>query len=359
MNPDKLRQVRNILRQTPSGAIWLRHRSNLAWLTDGARPYIHLTTDTGVFALLVTEQSCLLLTHDVEAERLQQEEGLQDWQCISAPWHQPLPHPAQLLPNTVIASDLPDPGMPSVQEALLACRAPLSPLERQRYTELGHDASHALYTAAQAMRPGMSEHAMAGHIACAMHQVAALPVVTLVATDARIRGVRHPLPTRKTLERSAMLVVCAERHGLVASLTRFVCFGPPPADLERAVHDAARIDAVAIAATRPDTPLRDIWQRLTTAYETVGHKDSWRGLHQGGPCSYAPRDRFASADSPDHVHLYQAFAWNPSVPGGKSEDTLLVETDGLRILTRGPWPMHDVADDRNSTIPRPGVLRLD
>ena len=359
MNPTKLQQVRTILRQTASGALWLRHRSNLAWLTDGARPYIHLTTDTGVFALLITQDSCLLLTHDIERERLQQEEGLQDWQCVSVPWHQPLPHPSQLLPNTSIAADLPEPGMRQVHQALLDCRAPLSALEQQRFAALGHDASHALHQAAQTLRPGMTEHAIAGQISAAMHAVAALPVVVLVATDARIAAVRHPLPTAKPLQNSAMLVVCAERHGLVVSLSRFVCFGPEPADLQRAVHQAARVDAVALAATRPDAPLKDIWQRIVTAYASVGHQDSWQGLHQGGPCSYAPRDFLAGPNSSEHVHVHQAFAWNPSVPGGKSEDTVLVESDGLRILTRGPWPTHEVADDRNSTIPRPLILRLD
>ncbi len=51
------------------------------------------------------------------------------------------------------------------------------------------------------------------------------------------------------------------------------------------------------------------------------------------------------------VEAGHAVAWNPSLPGGgKSEDTFLVEEDGLRCVTRtGSWPEVDG---------RPAVLEL-
>ena len=50
-------------------------------------------------------------------------------------------------------------------------------------------------------------------------------VVLLVAGQGRLPHHRHPLPTVEPLGRLAMVVVCARRQGLIASLTRFVSFG--------------------------------------------------------------------------------------------------------------------------------------
>ena len=53
----------------------------------------------------------------------------------------------------------------------------------------------------------------------------------------------------------------------------------------------------------------------------------------------------------------QAIAWNPSVPGAKSEDTMLVSEDGLQIVTRASteWPTIDVEAD-GTIVQRPAIL---
>jgi hypothetical protein len=54
--------------------------------------------------------------------------------------------------------------------------------------------------------------------------------------------------------------------------------------------------------------------------------------------------------------VWQAFAWNPSVRGSKSEDTILVTETGPEILTNWPeWPALDVTVD-DETIQRPAIL---
>jgi hypothetical protein len=52
-----------------------------------------------------------------------------------------------------------------------------------------------------------------------------------------------------------------------------------------------------------------------------GSADEWRRHHQGGPTGYEPRDYLATAGSTAFVEERQAFAWNPSVPQLKCEDT--------------------------------------
>ena len=57
------------------------------------------------------------------------------------------------------------------------------------------------------------------------------------------------------------------------------------------------------------------------------------------------------------IRPFQAVAWNPSVPGAKSEDSLLVTDVGPEIATFGAgWgPMIDIAVE-GATVERPDVL---
>jgi antitoxin VapB len=52
----------------------------------------------------------------------------------------------------------------------------------------------------------------------------------------------------------------------------------------------------------------------------------------------------------------QAFAWNPSITGTKSEDTMILSSTGAEsITTTGDWPMIPVPIN-GTTYQRPGIL---
>jgi antitoxin VapB len=56
------------------------------------------------------------------------------------------------------------------------------------------------------------------------------------------------------------------------------------------------------------------------------------------------------------VHAGQAYAWNPSIAGVKSEDTMLVGERGFEVLTAtGNWPQYQV-DLEGQRIERPAIL---
>jgi Xaa-Pro dipeptidase len=71
-----------------------------------------------------------------------------------------------------------------------------------------------------------------------------------------------------------------------------------------------------------------------------GYADEWQRHHQGGPAGYEPREYVATPETLDPVGVGQVFAWNPSITGTKSEDTILVGEDGNEILTQiAGWPL--------------------
>ena len=61
------------------------------------------------------------------------------------------------------------------------------------------------------------------------------------------------------------------------------------------------------------------------------------------------------------IEAPMAYAYNPTVRGAKSEDTVLVTDDGVEVLTRtGGWPARTVSSCASAfTIDRHAVRRLD
>jgi antitoxin VapB len=61
----------------------------------------------------------------------------------------------------------------------------------------------------------------------------------------------------------------------------------------------------------------------------------------------------------EKVSLGQVYAWNPSITGTKSEDTILVTETGNEILTSiFGWPVISVDVDGDS-LERPAILIMD
>jgi antitoxin VapB len=192
--------------------------------------------------------------------------------------------------------------------------------------------------------------------AAALAHGARVPVC-LVAADGRIARRRHPLPTGQPIDARVMVVVCVERGGLICSVTRLVSFAPVGDDLRRR-HDAVcRVDAAAARATRVGRPLREIFAEIVATYEQVGFPDEWRHHHQGGSTGYQPRDTIATPAAGALVQRHQLFAWNPSIAGTKTEDTMLATPDGFRWITSpgAEWPSVELEVD-GRIVRRPDIL---
>ncbi len=56
------------------------------------------------------------------------------------------------------------------------------------------------------------------------------------------------------------------------------------------------------------------------------------------------------------VQPWQAFAWNPSITGTKSEDTILATPDGPEVISGSPdWPLVE-ATAAGRLVARPDIL---
>ena len=356
----KQERIQALLVEHKLDALLLRRVSSFAWATCGAASYVNTATTNGEAALLITPSGRCLITNNIEATRLQQEEKLaaQGWEFRVAPWHEPQDTVAELTRGLRLGADGPYPGATDLSRDLARLRANLTPEEDKRFRELGCLCAEAMDSAVQAVRPGQSEYQIAGLLAHQAERRGVQAIVNLIATDARIFAFRHPLPTGKKLARYAMLVLCGRRWGLVCSITRLVHFGRLPDDLRRKAEAVAQVDATFIAATRPGQSLSQIFQRATESYAEAGFPDEWHLHHQGGPAGYEPREYVATPHSTDVVSVGQAYAWNPSITGTKSEDTILVgEADNEVLTAVEHWPKLLATVD-GQVFARPAILEI-
>jgi Xaa-Pro aminopeptidase len=353
-------RIQALLAQHKLHALLLQRVSSFAWATCGAASYVNTATTGGEAALLITPAGRYLMTNNIEATRLEQEEKLaaQGWEFRVGPWYKMQDTVAASTQGLKLGADGPHPGATDLSGDLARLRVNLTPEENERFRVLGRLCAEAMDSAVQAVRPGQTEYQIAGSLAHEAESRGAQAIVNLIATDERIFTFRHPLPTGKQLERYTMLVLCGRRQGLVCSLTRFVHFGPLPDDLRRKAEAVAQVDATFIAATRPGQSLGEIFRRATAAYAETGFPDEWTLHHQGGPVGYEPREFIATPGSDDVVSVGQAYAWNPSITGTKSEDTILVGETGNEVLTAmKDWPTLSVTVD-GQEYARPAVLEI-
>ncbi len=338
----KRERMRGLLERTGARGVLLTSHEAVAWYLDGPRTHVSLAGPP-VLAVAVHPEHDIVYAPRNEAERLAAEELLpEDAEAIvRVPWHEPLEQAARraageaarsaaaprgdaVLPETALASEL------------RAARASLLPGELARYRALGAETARALGDVARAARPGDSERATAAELHAALASRGIDPLVALVAGAARLPH-RHPLPTGGALGDRAMLVVCGRRHGLIANATRWLTTGEADDEREARIRS---VEAAYLDATVPGATLDAVLAAGVARYATAGFDaEEWQQHHQGGPTGYAGRDPRATPGASDVVQERHAFAWNPSAPGCKIEDTVVAGSAGIEVLTVEPaWP---------------------
>ena len=337
------------------GGLLLGAQHNFAWLTAGGTSGVDTSREPGACTLLVrADGKRFVLASRIEMARVLEEEiAGADFEPVEFAWEDEKASPTFLADlagslvggGAALGSDLPAGGnVRTVEGAVARCRYSLTPPELERYRLLGRDAGEAVGELVRNLEPGLTEAEVARRTSDALASRGIRSVVTLVAADERLAKFRHPVPTERRWERVLMVVTCARRQGLVASLTRIVCAGAVTDELRRRTDAAARVNAALLAATRPGAKGSELFRAAAEAYAAEGFPGEEHLHHQGGAAGYKTRDWVAHPSSADAVEEQQAFAWNPSVTGTKVEETCVVSGEGVELITTTPgWPQIQVA----------------
>lgn len=338
---EKCSRIRTWMKDRSVSSLLLTEAHHFSWLTGGGENFVFLAKSGGAGPLLITPDRVCLVSDNIEAARLFPEElvGLP----IEDKCYEWFLSPAQASEHLSRVAEGPIIRDTEVESELHSLHTPLLDSELDRYRYLGKKAEEAIRDTCHSIEPGMTEYQIAGVLANQAYQREIWPVLTLVAADERLEQYRHPLPTSKPIEQTVMVVLCARRYGLIANVTRIVSFGAPSEMLQRKHKAVCEIDAEMIMASRPGVRYGEIVRQAIEGYTAAGFGEEWTLHHQGGPTGYLGRYIKATADTDALVKNRQAIAWNPSIAGTKSEDTILVQDDGVEVLTLAKdWPMVDV-----------------
>jgi Xaa-Pro dipeptidase len=359
---EKERRVRELMRTQGLKAILLKRQANFSWMTGGGLNLVGITTEGGVASLLITEASKHVICSNIEAARMADEEALvaQGYAVSDFPWHEEREAALvqELTGGGPLASDVAFPGALIMTEEIARLRYALTPDEVERYRWLGKRVSVGLEKTMLETHRREKESEIVARLCHELWNDRIDPITLMAAADERAWKFRHPIPTEKRVEYYLMVSVNARKWGLIVSLTRFIHFGKLPENLRQQYLDNVFIDCTFMAATRPGVPAREVLAKGVEAYRRKGYSEEWKLHHQGGAIGYAGRDYRATFQTPDVVQENQAFTWNPSITGTKSEDTILATGMGLELITRPVlYPKVSMPVDGLS-FARPNILEL-
>lgn len=358
---EKLARVRKYLKEHKLDGVVLSTRANFAWLSGGGDNHVVSQSEGGIGALVVTPKAQLVVANRIEIDRLTTEEPLQGFQAKSYPWLTSMRDalPKILTGKKFAADDAGATGLdPLPGDFNQEVRAGLTENEIRRYKSLGRDCALVIETVCRQMAVGDSEHQVEADMARHLLARGIQPYVLLVAFDERILKYRHATPTAKHLRKHAMLVICGQRGGLIANLTRFVHFGPVSPELLQKHEAVCRVEAAYWEATVVGKPWKDAFKAGIDQYKKEGFAKEWELHHQGGPTGYWGRDFMVGPDEKRLILANQAVAWNPSITGTKTEDTFILENGKRTVITQCSehWPQVKVAVPGGQTLARPAIL---
>ena len=348
---EKLARVVRVAETARAAGVLIAAHHNIAWLTSGRHNRIDASREIGTARLLVAADGRrFVLGNAIEMPRLVDEvlAGL-DYEPIEYPWTEDqdpgfaVRTARRVLGDTAtVAADWPLPETTPIEGALSRARQLLTDGEIERYRALGRDAGSALGNLCLTLQPGDDEREIARYRADVAASIGARAIVALVGSDERLRRFRHPVPAAARWRHVVMLAMCAERDGIVVSLSRIVA-SVPPEDLAERTQATATVFGRLLAATRPGVTAPALYAEAADAYAAAGFPGEELKHHQGGAIGYRAREWVAHPKSQEVVQQRQAFAWNPTITGTKVEDTALVIGDDIEIITTTPrWPTIEI-----------------
>lgn len=349
---EKIKQLRLVISQKGFSGLWISSVVNFAWLTGG-RAFVNIADESASGRILITQNDVYLVATNNEVPRLIDEElyGF-NLKIIEYPWYTAFKDEFlkfEKINNPLISDKELEPEISILRKRLSNREVELTKL-------LGKKSAEIVESCCKNVNVGDKECEIAGRLSNAFWAAGMEPLVLNIAADERAFKYRHPIPTDNKLKEHLAISICSKKWGLNVTLTRVVHFGSLSDDL-RKKHDAAvKIDAFAISESIPGVRVNTIFSKILEMYKEVGFSSEWKMHPIGGLIGYKPREYNAAEESDDLLEINQAFSWNPTIAGTKSEDTIVINEKGNEIITHTDnYPFIEVKV-KGKIIKRPDIL---
>lgn len=357
----KFARVRELMRREGLDGVIFTTIHNFYWITGGKGDMVDRSCGEAAAKIMLLEDKAYAVCNSSEQYRVFDEE-LTDgsFELISFKWHEDGWKILQKYAgDKKLGSDSGVFGTKNIGGEIQKLRYVLTPEEEARMAEIGPEAAGILENAVRDILPGETEHEAAGRVAGRLIAKGYAVPVILVASDERLLKYRHPLPTNKRIEKTAMIAICAQKYGLTISISRMIRFAPVPEEIQKKYEALLKIDATYILNTKAGVSSRSILEKAYQVYRETGYEADFHLHHQGGALGYLTRDYCTNFRTEDLVMDHQGYSWNPTIAGVKLEDTYVIKGDTQEIVSyTGNWVYRDVTID-GQTIKRPDILVIE
>ena len=247
---------------------------------------------------VINDAEVVLITNNIEARRLQEEEVGDVPRILALPWADGEPAvqaQAELAGNAPLLEA-------DCAEELQQLRSCLQGTQEQEAAQVAALCSSAVERAVLLIHPGMTEWEASGVLSGCAVANGLIPNVLFTPADEHIARYRHalsPYPLKKTM----MLSMGAQKNGLYASITRFVSFGRPEEVFLSAQEKTCQVAAMLYSETRPGKQYGTLFAQLKRRYAKVGAGEQIALHHQGGMGGFQTRENRLTPDLPGQVQI--------------------------------------------------------
>ena len=355
---EKLERIRGFLSKERYDAALFTRNDNFSWLSCGHYAFVDKSSESAVCTLLVTQDKTVVFCNSSEMYRIPEEE-LRDipFTLVDYRWNSDADKLIrEYCKGMRVVSDSGAFGTENRFLDLSRLRYVHTAEEISRYREIGPFIGGIVEDCIKNIKPGQTEYEIAGIVTGTLMAGGCQVPVCLVASDERTLKYRHPLPTGKKVDSIVLVGICAQKYGLTVSLSRMISFKPLSGEIERKFNAVTKIDAAYINATVNGAVAGDVVKAGKVMYEETGFGKDFFLHHQGGAIGYATRYYCATEDDRSIVMDGQAFSWNPTIAGVKSEDTYLIFGNNQEIISSGgKWPQRTI-EISGKKYSRPEIL---
>lgn len=341
---DKVEEIRQIIRDKKADALIINSQANFSYVTRG-RGFIGLASIASCCSLILTMDEVYIVSDNIESNRLIVDQIGQDKfvKVLDYPWNNPQQKDElfySILGSKIVLSE------DDVAKELFMLRTVFSDSDIEDYKRLCAESAIILEKICKNdIVKGMSEYELAGVISKKLWEENIEPITILIGFDERAFKFRHPVMAGAQLENYALIAICARRNGLIASLTRNILVETDEELLEKH-KKCAYVDAVFTHSIKAGNNIRNLYKEASRAYKKVGYEGEQNYHHQGGLTGFVPRELKADDNSDHIIRNNEAFAFNPSLQGAKTEDTILLTKDGVEVMTyTGSYTYVDIEID--------------
>ena len=355
----KLERLRKMLDRLSLDAVYLKRQDNFGWLTCGGQNWLGFG-EMGLCGLLVTKDSQYAITNLIEASRMRDEEHLEamGFPIHAAVWYESKFEAEtieKLVPSGKVGADHPHPSGTNIAGEVQLLRFSLTEAEVERYKELGFMVSRALEETIAEIHPGDTEFKTISRLITRSREAGMDVVLATCAGDDRISNHRHPIATENKIQKRVQLSSNMRWKGIIVCATRNRSFVPLPVELKEQYRKNVEIDCTIMASSIPGNTFVSALEAGKAAYEARGYAEDFKKHHQGGPIGYMIREFRVDFDTPGNIHENQAFCWNPSLTGTKSEDTIIATSNGVVPVSRAVICPTMTLEVNGQTFVRPDI----